>query len=90
VPTYEYECLSCSHSFEAFQGMNEAPLSECPACGQAVKRRINGGMGVIFKGSGFYKNDARPAAKEASPKAESAPASAPCCAGCSTGACAAG
>ncbi|HUX36807.1 MAG TPA: FmdB family zinc ribbon protein [Rectinemataceae bacterium] len=59
MPTYEYECRSCSHSFEAFQSMSEAPLSSCPECGGPVRRLIGGGTGIIFKGSGFYVNDSR-------------------------------
>ncbi len=61
MPTYEYECSSCGHTFEAFQSMSDAPLSSCPECGKAVKRLILGGTGVIFKGSGFYVNDSRKA-----------------------------
>jgi len=57
MPTYEYECKSCGHSFEVFQSMSEAPLSDCPQCGKELRRLINGGSGVIFKGSGFYVND---------------------------------
>jgi len=59
MPTYEYECRSCSHSFEAFQAMSEAPLSTCPSCGGAVRRLIGGGTAIIFKGSGFYVNDSK-------------------------------
>jgi putative FmdB family regulatory protein len=59
MPTYEYECTSCGKSFEAFQSMSDAPLSACPSCGKKVRRRINGGTGIIFKGSGFYVNDSR-------------------------------
>lgn len=59
MPTYEYECKTCGHTFEAFQSMSDAPLRECPACGKEVRRLINGGAGVIFKGSGFYVNDSR-------------------------------
>jgi putative FmdB family regulatory protein len=57
MPTYEYECKSCGHNFEAFQSMTEEPLRECPECGREVRRLINGGGGVIFKGSGFYVTD---------------------------------
>jgi putative FmdB family regulatory protein len=57
MPTYEYECRNCGHTFEAFQSMNDKPLSRCPKCKSAVRRVINGGMGVIFKGSGFYSTD---------------------------------
>lgn len=57
MPTYEYECKTCGHVFEAFQSMSEAPLSACPECGKSVRRLINGGSGIIFKGSGFYVTD---------------------------------
>jgi putative FmdB family regulatory protein len=57
MPTYEYECKSCSHSFEVFQSMNDPPLKICPECGSEVRRLIFGGTGVIFKGSGFYVTD---------------------------------
>jgi putative FmdB family regulatory protein len=43
--------------FEAFQSMSDAPLSTCPECGKSVRRLINGGSGIIFKGSGFYVTD---------------------------------
>jgi putative FmdB family regulatory protein len=66
MPTYEYECTSCDKVFEAIQSMSEEPIKTCPECGMAVKRVIGGGMGIIFKGSGFYKNDSRsPAASSA-------------------------
>jgi putative FmdB family regulatory protein len=57
MPTYEYECKSCTHSFETFQAMSEEPIKDCPECGKEVRRLIFGGTGVIFKGSGFYVND---------------------------------
>jgi len=57
MPTYDYECRKCGHRFEAFQGINDKPLSKCPECQGAVKRLIGGGLGVIFKGSGFYTTD---------------------------------
>jgi putative FmdB family regulatory protein len=57
MPTYEYKCNSCGHSFETVQGMNDKPLSRCPKCKSALRRVINGGMGIIFKGSGFYTTD---------------------------------
>jgi len=80
MPTYEYECKSCGHSFEAFQSMKEAALTSCPECGQAVRRMINGGMGIIFKGSGFYVTDngggkGRPSSEKSSDKASSSSAS---------------
>jgi putative FmdB family regulatory protein len=58
MPTYEYECKKCGHTFEIFQGFKADPLRLCPECGEEELRRlINGGMGIIFKGSGFYVND---------------------------------
>jgi putative FmdB family regulatory protein len=57
MPTYEYECKDCGHTFEVFQNMSDAPLKECPECGKEVRRLINGGSGIIFKGSGFYVTD---------------------------------
>jgi putative FmdB family regulatory protein len=57
MPTYEYECKSCGYSFDAFQSMSDEPLRDCPRCGKEVRRLINGGSGIIFKGSGFYVTD---------------------------------
>jgi putative FmdB family regulatory protein len=57
MPTYEYECSSCNNHFEVFQSMKDEALSECPSCKGAVRRLIGGGLGVIFKGSGFYSTD---------------------------------
>jgi len=57
MPTYEYECKSCSHNFEVFQSMSDPPVKDCPVCGKEVRRLIFGGTGVIFKGSGFYVTD---------------------------------
>jgi len=57
MPTYDYVCKDCGYQFEMFQSMKEKPLSTCPACGKDVKRLIGGGLGVIFKGSGFYSTD---------------------------------
>jgi len=57
MPTYEYKCTKCGHTFEAIQRMTDAPLTRCPKCKGTVRRVIGGGMGVIFKGSGFYSTD---------------------------------
>ncbi len=59
MPTYEYECSHCHHAFEAFQQMTAKPLNKCPKCGKKVKRLISSGLGIIFKGSGFYATDYR-------------------------------
>lgn len=57
MPTYDYDCADCGHEFEQFQSMSSAALEICPKCGGKVKRRIHGGAGLIFKGSGFYLTD---------------------------------
>jgi len=62
MPTYEYECKTCGKTFEVFQSMSDPAIESCPECGKPVRRLIGGGTGVIFKGTGFYKNDSRKAA----------------------------
>ena len=57
MPTYEYKCDACGYEFEAFQSISEAPIDICPVCNEHVHRVINGGAGLIFKGSGFYITD---------------------------------
>ena len=57
MPTYGYECKSCRHTFDVFQSMKDEPLKTCPECGKEIRRLINGGTGVIFKGGGFYVTD---------------------------------
>jgi putative FmdB family regulatory protein len=58
MPTYEYYCTSCRFEFEEFQSIASEPIQVCPKCKvKAVKRKISGGTGLIFKGSGFYITD---------------------------------
>jgi putative FmdB family regulatory protein len=57
--TYEYECLFCGHQFEESQKMTDKPIKICPKCKGKVQRKISGGGGVLFKGSGFYITDHR-------------------------------
>jgi putative FmdB family regulatory protein len=59
MPTYEYRCTACQHEFEKFQRMSDEPGAECPVCGSASERRLSGGAGLLFKGSGFYITDYR-------------------------------
>ena len=60
MPTYQYECEHCRHTFEALQSMVEPRLKKCPQCGKAkLVRLIGSGSGMIFKGSGFYATDYR-------------------------------
>jgi putative FmdB family regulatory protein len=60
VPTYQYACTNPEgkHEFEVVQSFSDAPVSECPQCGAAV-RKVYGSVGVVFKGSGFYRTDSR-------------------------------
>lgn len=57
MPTYEYKCDDCGHVFDEFQGINDNPLTNCTKCNGSVHRVINGGAGLIFKGTGFYITD---------------------------------
>jgi putative FmdB family regulatory protein len=58
MPTYEYYCSECKFEFEEFQSIASEPIHICPKCNQeSVKRKISGGSGLIFKGSGFYITD---------------------------------
>jgi putative FmdB family regulatory protein len=61
VPTYQYACKDCGHAFEQFQSFNDDALSVCPQC-EGRLRKVFNAVGVVFKGSGFYRNDSRPAA----------------------------
>jgi len=72
MPTYDYVCQACQHSFEQFQSITAKSLRKCPECGkQKLKRLIGTGAGVIFKGSGFYETDYRSDSYKKSAKAES-------------------
>ncbi|MBI4846261.1 MAG: zinc ribbon domain-containing protein [Candidatus Omnitrophica bacterium] len=58
MPTYDFKCSDCGHVFEVFQKMNDKPLAKCPKCKKKKARRMIGaGIGIIFKGSGFYETD---------------------------------
>lgn len=61
MPTYEYACTKCGHRLEAVQKFTDEPLSECPECHGAL-RKVYGAVGIVLKGSGFYKTDSRAAA----------------------------
>ncbi|HEU0300458.1 MAG TPA: FmdB family zinc ribbon protein [Longimicrobium sp.] len=59
MPTYEYRCPQCGNEFEKFGKMSDPPVTECTRCGAEAQRRISGGAGLVFKGSGFYITDYR-------------------------------
>ncbi|MEU5691696.1 FmdB family zinc ribbon protein [Actinosynnema sp. NPDC020468] len=78
MPTYQYACTECDHRFEEVQSFSDAALTECPQCGGRL-RKLYGAVGVVFKGSGFYRTDNRtstPSSTTAT-KSESTPASTP-------------
>jgi putative FmdB family regulatory protein len=58
MPVYVYACASCAHGFETRQGFNECALTICPECGGTIRRVVQP-VGIVFKGTGFYKNDSR-------------------------------
>lgn len=70
VPTYQYACTACDHRFDAVQSFSEASLTECPECGGKL-RKLYGSVGVVFKGSGFYRTDSRSESKSATTSASS-------------------
>lgn len=86
MPTYQYACTACRHQFDVVQSFSDDPLSQCPACDEGRLRKLFGNVGVVFKGSGFYRTDSRadsrkksgatiPKADSGSPGGESASAS---------------
>ncbi len=78
MPTYDYECTACNHKFELFQMMSAAPKKTCPKCKKKKLRRLIGsGIGIIFKGSGFYETDYKRKEPSSGSKKRSRPASAP-------------
>jgi putative FmdB family regulatory protein len=58
VPTYQYACNDCGHELEAVQSFSDDALTTCPECGGRL-RKLFGNVGVVFKGSGFYRTDSR-------------------------------
>lgn len=74
MPTYDYRCGACSHTFEHFQSMSDPLLKKCPECGKKrLERLIGAGAGLLFKGSGFYITDYRsPSYQDAAKKDQGA------------------
>ena len=58
MPTYQYACTECGHAFEQFQSFTDDALTVCPEC-QGRLRKVFNAVGVVFKGSGFYRTDSR-------------------------------
>jgi putative FmdB family regulatory protein len=59
VPTYQYACTECGEQLEAVQSFSDPTLTECPNCSGKLRKVFNS-VGIVFKGSGFYRNDSRP------------------------------
>lgn len=66
MPTYQYACSACHHEFEVFQAFSDSSLTHCPECNGQL-RKVYSAVGVVFKGSGFYKTDSKSESKPASP-----------------------
>jgi putative FmdB family regulatory protein len=69
VPTYQYTCTECGEPLEAVQKFSDAPLAVCPACGGRL-RKVFSAVGIVFKGSGFYRTDSRNGSRAADPAAK--------------------
>ncbi|GHF23584.1 FmdB family zinc ribbon protein [Pseudolysinimonas yzui] len=79
MPTYSYRCTECATAFDIHQSFTDDSLTECPSCGGRL-RKLFSAVGVTFSGSGFYRNDSRPAPKEggsSSASSDSSSSSAP-------------
>ena len=59
MPTYEYRCANCEEHLEVVQSFSDDPLTTCPNCGKKTLRKVFSPVGIVFKGSGFYKTDNR-------------------------------
>jgi putative FmdB family regulatory protein len=68
VPTYQYTCTECGEPLEAVQKFSDAPLTVCPACGGRL-RKVFSPVGIVFKGSGFYRTDSRKGSSATAPAA---------------------
>ncbi|GGW37422.1 MULTISPECIES: FmdB family zinc ribbon protein [Streptomyces] len=76
MPTYQYQCTECGEGLEAVQKFTDDALTECPSCGGRLKK-VFSAVGIVFKGSGFYRNDSRGSSSSSSPAASPAKSSTP-------------
>jgi putative FmdB family regulatory protein len=74
VPTYAYACKDCGHAFDIVQSFSDSSLTSCPECEGTLRKKFNS-VGVVFKGSGFYRTDSRDSKGSTVSAAPSAPAS---------------
>jgi putative FmdB family regulatory protein len=70
VPTYQYQCTECGEGLEAVQKFTDDALTECPSCGGRLKK-VFSAVGIVFKGSGFYRNDSRGSSSSSAPASSS-------------------
>ena len=73
MPTYQYTCTDCGEQVEAVQKFSDDPLTVCPHCGGKL-RKVFSPVGIVFKGSGFYRNDSRKGSSGDRPKKDKEPA----------------
>ncbi|MGW4565155.1 FmdB family zinc ribbon protein [Streptomyces sp. NPDC004561] len=66
MPTYQYQCTECGEGLEAVQKFTDDALTECPDCSGRLKK-VFSAVGIVFKGSGFYRNDSRGSSSSSSP-----------------------
>ncbi|WP_275464284.1 FmdB family zinc ribbon protein [Streptomyces noursei] len=70
MPTYQYQCTACGEGLEAVQKFTDDALTECPSCNGRLKK-VFSAVGIVFKGSGFYRNDSRGSSSSSSPASSS-------------------
>ncbi|MES9503532.1 FmdB family zinc ribbon protein [Streptomyces koyangensis] len=73
MPTYQYQCTECGEGLEAVQKFTDDALTVCPSCEGRLKK-VFSAVGIVFKGSGFYRNDSRGASSSSAPASSSKPA----------------
>lgn len=74
MPTYQYQCTECGEGLEAVQKFTDDALTECPSC-QGRLKKVFSAVGIVFKGSGFYRNDSRGSSSSSAPAAKSSSSS---------------
>ncbi|MDX3455807.1 zinc ribbon domain-containing protein [Streptomyces sp. ME02-8801-2C] len=74
MPTYQYQCTECGEGLEAVQKFTDDALTECPTCGGRLKK-VFSAVGIVFKGSGFYRNDSRGSSSSSAPASKPSTAS---------------
>ncbi|MER6958332.1 MULTISPECIES: FmdB family zinc ribbon protein [unclassified Streptomyces] len=74
MPTYQYQCTECGEGLEAVQKFTDDALTECPNCSGRLKK-VFSAVGIVFKGSGFYRNDSRGSSSSSSPSSSPAKSS---------------